>query len=54
MRLDPSLLALSRQQQQAKEDLEAKKAERRKQLKKEAEEIREALKMKERELAELE
>jgi GATA-binding protein, other eukaryote len=52
MRLDPSLLALSRQQQ-ASVEAEAKKAERRAQLQQEAERIRKALRMKERELAEL-
>jgi hypothetical protein len=53
MRLDPSLLALSRQQQQAAFDLEAKKAKRRAQLQREADSMREALRRKEMELAEL-
>jgi GATA-binding protein len=53
MRLDPSLLALSRQQQQASIEAEARKVERRTQLQRETDKMREALRIKERELAEL-
>lgn len=57
-RLDPSLAALSRQQQQHQplpsvSELDNYKAERRAQLQREAEEMREALRAKERELAQL-